>query len=171
MKIGPDFFLQHFKNKIVQFCKIYGSKKRKDNKFSVLGSGIRDPGSGSGTGKNQDPGSGINIPDKQHWFTFLPLKSKDPQAWRILCSCGQKNCTSDWNVCALCMSVGTEVEVIKIILMKIKDFWQLAIHKHWFFRILGFLVPLFWTPDCRFHSHSWGGGVGVCLLFCYIAYI
>ncbi len=30
----------------------------------VFGSGIRDPG--SGMGKNQDPGSGINIPDPQH---------------------------------------------------------------------------------------------------------
>jgi hypothetical protein len=30
------------------------------------GSGIRDPG--SGMGKNQDPGSGINIPDPQHCF-------------------------------------------------------------------------------------------------------
>jgi hypothetical protein len=29
------------------------------------GSGIRDPG--SGMGKNQDPGSGINIPDPPHW--------------------------------------------------------------------------------------------------------
>jgi hypothetical protein len=33
LKIGPNFFLQHFKNKIVQFCEIYGSKKRYDNKF------------------------------------------------------------------------------------------------------------------------------------------
>jgi hypothetical protein len=37
-----------------------------------FGSGIRDPRSeirdpGSGMGKNQDPGSGINIPDPQHW--------------------------------------------------------------------------------------------------------
>ncbi len=32
---------------------------------AVLGSGIRDPG--SGMGKNQDPGSGINIPDPPHW--------------------------------------------------------------------------------------------------------
>ncbi len=31
---------------------------------AVIGSGIRDPG--SGMGKNQDPGSGINIPDQQH---------------------------------------------------------------------------------------------------------
>jgi hypothetical protein len=30
-----------------------------------LGSEIQDPG--SGMGKNQDPGSGINIPDPQHW--------------------------------------------------------------------------------------------------------
>ncbi len=33
---------------------------------------IRDPG--SGMGKNQDPGSGINIPDPQHWYhTFFQL--------------------------------------------------------------------------------------------------
>ncbi len=31
---------------------------------TVFGSGIRDPG--SGMSKNQDPGSGINIPDPQH---------------------------------------------------------------------------------------------------------
>jgi hypothetical protein len=30
---------------------------------------IRDPG--SGMGKNQDPGSGINIPDPQHWLKYL----------------------------------------------------------------------------------------------------
>jgi hypothetical protein len=47
---------------------------------AVYGSGIRDPGSeirdprsgirdpGSGMGKNQDSGSGINIPDPQHWM-------------------------------------------------------------------------------------------------------
>jgi hypothetical protein len=34
----------------------------------VFGSGIRDPG--SGMGKNQDPGSGIKIPDPQHWMWF-----------------------------------------------------------------------------------------------------
>ncbi len=31
---------------------------------AVFGSGIRDPE--SGIGKNQDPGSAINIPDPQH---------------------------------------------------------------------------------------------------------
>ena len=41
--------------------------------FLDPGSEIRDPGSeirdpGSGMGKNQDPGSGINIPDPQHCF-------------------------------------------------------------------------------------------------------
>ncbi len=28
LKIGPNFFLQHFKNKVVKFYEIYGSKKR-----------------------------------------------------------------------------------------------------------------------------------------------
>jgi hypothetical protein len=40
---------------------------------AVFGSGIRDQG--SGMGKNQDPGSGINVPDPQHCFAlFLILK-------------------------------------------------------------------------------------------------
>ncbi len=59
--------------------KFVATKKCLKKKFSsplsflpVFGSGIRDPGSeirdpGSGMGKNQDPGSGINIPDPQHW--------------------------------------------------------------------------------------------------------
>ena len=34
-------------------------------------SGLRDPG--SGMGKNQDPGSGINIPDPQHCLLLLIL--------------------------------------------------------------------------------------------------
>jgi hypothetical protein len=33
-----------------------------------------DPG--SGMGKNQDPGSGINIPDPQHWKNLAFLHSK-----------------------------------------------------------------------------------------------
>ncbi len=40
--------------------------------FLDPGSWIRDPG--SGMGKNQDPESGINIPDPQHWF-FSDLRS------------------------------------------------------------------------------------------------
>ncbi len=59
--------------------KFEATKKRfeKKNFFSpvfvaVFGSGIRDPRSGirepgSGMDKNQDPGSGINIPDPPHW--------------------------------------------------------------------------------------------------------
>ncbi len=50
-------------------------KKRQDNKFfftplfcCCFGSGIRDPDPGSGMKKNQDPGSGMNIPDPEHWF-------------------------------------------------------------------------------------------------------
>ncbi len=57
LKIGPNFFLQHFKNKIAQFCEIYGSKKMVWQQIffhpclSLL---------------FLDPGSGINIPDPQH---------------------------------------------------------------------------------------------------------
>jgi hypothetical protein len=71
LKTGPTFFLQHFKNKIIfDFVKFVATKKGlTTNLFSplsfvaVFGSGIRDLG--SGMGKNQDPGSGINIPDPQ----------------------------------------------------------------------------------------------------------
>ncbi len=67
-------FLQHFKAKImISFVKFSATKKGMTTNFfsplsfvAVLGSGIRDPG--SGTGKNQDPVSGINIPDPQHCF-------------------------------------------------------------------------------------------------------
>jgi hypothetical protein len=38
--------------------------------IAVFGSGIRDLE--SGMGKNQDPGSGINILDPQHWY-FVPI--------------------------------------------------------------------------------------------------
>ncbi len=53
--------------------KFVATKKGMTTKFfsplsfvAVFGSGIRDPGSGMGMGKNQDPGSGINIPDLPH---------------------------------------------------------------------------------------------------------
>jgi hypothetical protein len=72
LKIGQNFFLQHFKTKIIYyFVKFVATEKRMTTNFfshlsfvAVFGSGIRDPG--SGIGKNQDPGSGINIPDPQH---------------------------------------------------------------------------------------------------------
>jgi hypothetical protein len=72
LKFGPNFFLGQFKNKIIlHFGKFVATKKcLKEDFFSplsflpVFGSWIRDPG--SGMGKNQDPGSGINIPDPQH---------------------------------------------------------------------------------------------------------
>jgi hypothetical protein len=42
--------------------------------FLDLGSEMRDPG--SGMGKNQDPGCGINILDPQHWiFSKFFLKT------------------------------------------------------------------------------------------------
>jgi hypothetical protein len=50
---------------------------------AVLGSGIRDPRSGSkirdprsGMGKNQDPGSGINIPDPPHCSNGIVIVSR-----------------------------------------------------------------------------------------------
>jgi hypothetical protein len=63
LKIDPNFFLQHFKTKIIiNFVKFVATKKGMTINFfsplsfvAVLGSGIRDPGSGSGMGKNQDP--------------------------------------------------------------------------------------------------------------------
>jgi hypothetical protein len=71
LKIGPNFFLHHFKNKLIfNFVKFVATKKGMTTIFSplsfvaVFGSGIRDPG--SGMCKNQDLGSGINIPDPQH---------------------------------------------------------------------------------------------------------
>jgi hypothetical protein len=73
LKIGLNFCLKHFKNeKFYNFIKFVATKKGMTTNFFsplsfvvVFGSGIRDPG--SGMGKNQDPGSGINIPDPQHW--------------------------------------------------------------------------------------------------------
>jgi hypothetical protein len=40
---------------------------------------------GSGMGKNPDPGSGINIPDPQHWKIQIKIHMKryglEPQHW------------------------------------------------------------------------------------------
>ncbi len=73
LKIGPNFFLQHFKNKIIfNFVKFMATKKvpgMTTNFFHPLFCccfWIRDPR--FGMGKNQDPGSGIKIPDPQHWM-------------------------------------------------------------------------------------------------------
>jgi hypothetical protein len=81
LKTGPNFFLQNLKNKIIfNFVKFCGYKKGLTTNFfsplsfvAVFGSGIRDPG--SGMGKNQDPGSGINIPDPQHCLGSATLPS------------------------------------------------------------------------------------------------
>jgi hypothetical protein len=68
LKIGPEFFLQHFKDKIIFNYVKFGLQKRSDsdNKFffTLLFCCCLDLG--SGMGKKQDPGSGINIPDPQH---------------------------------------------------------------------------------------------------------
>jgi hypothetical protein len=62
LKTGPNFFLQHLKNKIIlNFVKFVATKIGFTTNFfsplsfvAVFGSGIRDPR--SGMGKNQDPG-------------------------------------------------------------------------------------------------------------------
>ncbi len=66
------FFLQHLKNKIIfNFVKFVATNKVWHQIFFTLSLfcccfWIWDPG--SGMGKNQDPGSGINIQDPQHWM-------------------------------------------------------------------------------------------------------
>jgi hypothetical protein len=62
LKIGLNFFVWHFKNKIIyNFAKFVATKKVMTTVLylplsfvAVFGYGIRDPG--SGMGKNQDPG-------------------------------------------------------------------------------------------------------------------
>jgi hypothetical protein len=89
LKIGPNFFLQHFKNKIIyNFVKFVATKKVWQQIFfhpSLLllfldpGSEIQDLGSnpGSRMSKNLDPGSGINIPDPQHCLQVCDGWGKD----------------------------------------------------------------------------------------------
>jgi hypothetical protein len=81
LKFGPNFFLQQFKNKIIlHYVKFLAPKKdMTTNFFSPLSCScfwIRDPG----MGKNQDPGSGINIPDPQHCFLHSLSKCETPSA-------------------------------------------------------------------------------------------
>jgi hypothetical protein len=60
--MGSNFYLQHFKTKIIfNFVKFGATEKGMTKKIfftlsfvAVFGAGIRDPG--SGMGKNQDPG-------------------------------------------------------------------------------------------------------------------
>jgi hypothetical protein len=74
LKIGPNFILHQFKNKIIYHFVIFLAikKGRAPNFFSLLscvavfGSEIQGPG--SGMDKNQDLRSGINIPDPQYWL-------------------------------------------------------------------------------------------------------
>jgi hypothetical protein len=85
LKTGPNFFLQHLKNKIIfNFVKFVATKKGLTTNFFhpslLLLFWIWDPR--SGLGKNQNPGSRINIPDPQHWEKrrktniFVPQLSK-----------------------------------------------------------------------------------------------
>jgi hypothetical protein len=81
LKTGPNFFLQHFKNKIIfNFVKFVAIKKGMSTKknfrpslllrFLDLGSEIQNPGCGMG----KKSGSGINIPDLQHWYNIYMFR-------------------------------------------------------------------------------------------------
>ncbi len=100
LKIGPNFFLQHFKNKMFKSCEIYDSKKKVRQQiffyrclsslFLDPRSGIRDKNQDPGSGikirirdKNQDPGSGINIPDPPH--CFLHSTTFETKKFRLAC--------------------------------------------------------------------------------------
>ncbi len=63
------------------------------NFFSPLSFEIRDPG--SGMGKNQDPGSGINIPDLPHWEN-LKLFKKTPDSCSSDKDIGKKQLLLTW---------------------------------------------------------------------------
>ncbi len=69
LKIGPNFFLQQFKTEIIcNFVKFVATHKVMTTNFfhPSLFVAVLDPG--SGMAKNQDPGSGIKIPDPQLWY-------------------------------------------------------------------------------------------------------
>jgi hypothetical protein len=75
-KFAQIFSSAFQKRNSFQFCEICGYRKRYDKKFFFTACPffcccfwIRDPG--SGMGKSQDPGSGINIPDPQHCVRIL----------------------------------------------------------------------------------------------------
>ncbi len=61
-----NFFLYLFKNKI--FFNAVKFEATPSSFVAVVGSGVRDPG--SGMDKSQDPRCGINIPDPQHLWKF-----------------------------------------------------------------------------------------------------
>jgi hypothetical protein len=67
LKFGANFFLQHFKNIIFNFVKFVAQKKYDKNFLSPLS--FVAVFAGSGMGKKS--GSGINIPDPQHWFIYF----------------------------------------------------------------------------------------------------
>ncbi len=72
LKTGLHFFLQYFMKKIIfSFVKFVATKKGMTTNFQIVFHPsllllFWDPG--SGMGKYQDPGFGINIPDSQHWL-------------------------------------------------------------------------------------------------------
>jgi hypothetical protein len=67
LQIGPNFVFQQFKNKIIlNFVKCVATKKGLATIFFHPSLLLLFLDLGSGMGKNQDPGSGIAIPDPPH---------------------------------------------------------------------------------------------------------
>jgi hypothetical protein len=67
LKIGSNYFLHHFKNKIIfNNVKFVSTKNGMTANFVPPSLLLLFLDPGSGMGKNQDPGYGINIPDSQH---------------------------------------------------------------------------------------------------------
>ncbi len=87
--LAQIFSLSFQKQNNIQFCEIFGYKKKYDNKFFFTPLfcccfWIRDPG--SEMGKNQDLGSGINIPDPQQSLK-LNIPCRKRRRMRRICCC------------------------------------------------------------------------------------
>jgi hypothetical protein len=101
-KTGPNFFRQHFKNNLIyNFVKFVATKKGMKIYFfypSLLlrfldpGSDIRDPE----WVKNQDPGSGVKIPDPQQKTRYPGTVDNNIVTGVIVCCLGPGYTTERW---------------------------------------------------------------------------
>ena len=74
LKICPNFFLQYSKNEIIfNFVNFMATKNGVTTNFFHPSLLLLFLDLGSWMGKNQDPGSRINIPNPQHCIKVKPL--------------------------------------------------------------------------------------------------
>jgi hypothetical protein len=72
-------------------------------------------------GKNMDPGSGINIPDPQHWLILFLIRSGDVSAGQLLCGgLFSADATSNWLCCAALAQVFAESVQLKEELLRVQ---------------------------------------------------